>query len=89
MVTADDSGFLNLLNYPCVVKNAPRKTYSGHSAHVMNVRLLERGNDCLVAGTVGGRDSSFQMWNIIPSSEDAIQQGIDYSKRRSYTTALN
>ena len=40
VATADDSGYLNILNYPSVVQEAPRKTYGGHSSFVQNVRFL-------------------------------------------------
>lgn len=42
VATADDNGKVNLLNYPSVIKNAPRKSYNGHSSHVCNVRFLLR-----------------------------------------------
>jgi hypothetical protein len=40
IATADDSGFLNILNFPSVVEEAPRRMYSGHSSFVQNVRFL-------------------------------------------------
>jgi hypothetical protein len=40
VATADDFGKLNLFNYPCLVKDAPKKTYGGHSSFVQNVRWL-------------------------------------------------
>lgn len=40
VATADDSGFLNILNFPSVVEEAPRRMYSGHSSFVQNVRFL-------------------------------------------------
>ena len=57
-VTADDTGRLNLLNYPCVVKYAPRRIYAAHSSHVMNVSIYHRSDNVLCIATVGGRDSS-------------------------------
>jgi WD40 repeat protein len=64
MVTADDFGKLNMLNYPSVVKSAPCRSYNGHTSHVSNVRFLDRrdGNTTLV--TVGGRDCTVMLWNI-------------------------
>ncbi len=38
VLTADDRGGVRLLNFPCVVQNAPAHVYNGHSSHVMNVR---------------------------------------------------
>ena len=40
VATADDSGYLNILNFPSVVQAAPRRTYGGHSSFVQNVRFL-------------------------------------------------
>ena len=40
MVTGDDFGNVNLFNYPCIAKNAPHRSFSGHSSHVMNVKFL-------------------------------------------------
>jgi hypothetical protein len=85
--SADDFGFLSLQNYPCVVKNAPRKTYSGHSAHVMNVRCLERGSGDLAVGTVGGRDTTFQVWRVVPANPTDAQI-FSQNKKKSYNTSL-
>ena len=57
-VTADDTGRLNLLNYPCVVKHAPRRVYAAHASHVMNVNIYHRSDNVMCIATVGGRDSS-------------------------------
>lgn len=66
VLTGDDSGHLNLMNYPCLVKNAPRITYGGHSSHVMNVRVTcpPAGAEAL-AVTVGGNDNSVMTWSIV------------------------
>ena len=40
VATADDSGFLNILNFPAVVQEAPRRAYGGHSSFVQNIRFL-------------------------------------------------
>jgi hypothetical protein len=87
VVAADDFGFLSLLNYPCVVKNAPRRTYSGHSAHVMNVRCLERGGDELAVATVGGRDASLQVWRAV-NAEPSGRQLATEKRKQAYTNAL-
>lgn len=44
VATADDSGYLNILNFPCVVQEAPRRIYGGHSSFVQNVRFLPSAN---------------------------------------------
>jgi WD40 repeat protein len=40
VATADDTGRLNIFTHPCVAKNAPCRSYRGHSSHVMNVKFL-------------------------------------------------
>lgn len=40
VATADDSGYLNIMNFPCVVQEAPRRVYGGHSSFVQNVKFL-------------------------------------------------
>ncbi|GMH77156.1 hypothetical protein TL16_g07308 [Triparma laevis f. inornata] len=52
-VTADDFGGVNLMRYPAVAKAAAKKVYSGHAAHVMNVRFL-KDDDYVIS--VGGKD---------------------------------
>ena len=34
LASADDSGTIHLLNYPCVVADAPSKQFRGHASHV-------------------------------------------------------
>jgi hypothetical protein len=45
VATADDSGYLNILNFPSVVKEAPRKIYGGHSSFVQNVKFLPQSKE--------------------------------------------
>ena len=61
VVTGDDSGFVNIFNYPCVVKNAPRLQYTGHSSHVTNVRFAY---DDSVIVSVGGNDNCAISWLV-------------------------
>ena len=69
IVTGDDSALVNLMNYPCIVKHAPRKEYTGHGSHVTNVRFFrtysfrESEGDSQVA-TIGGRDSTLITWAV-------------------------
>jgi WD40 repeat protein len=51
VVTGDDSGAVRLLHYPCVMRNAPARKYSGHSSHVTSVRFSV--GDRWLASTVG------------------------------------
>ena len=70
-VTGDDYGKLNLFNYPCVTKDAPHKSYLGHSSHVMNIKFLlqpssnssESSKNFIVSA--GGNDMAAILWEII------------------------
>ena len=69
VATADDSGYVSLLNYPCVVEDAPGHVHAGHSSHVMCVRWS--ADDRFVM-TAGGRDRALFMWRkreLEPESE--------------------
>lgn len=64
VLTGDDFGNVNLFNYPCVVKNAPPVVCSGHSSHVMNVRVVKNTPSETWVATVGGNDNSVMVWVI-------------------------
>eukprot|EP00606_Chrysophyceae_sp_TOSAG23-5_P000725 GSChrysophyteH2.ASY1.ANO1.670.1 assembled CDS len=67
--TGDDNAKVSVMNYPCIVKHAPRKQYAGHGSHVTNVRFYNtfHNRDSLgnpyVAST-GGRDSTLITWGV-------------------------
>lgn len=82
ILTADDDGDLNLLNYPSVVKHAPRKRYNGHSSHVMNVRVMSGGT---LAATAGGSDGSIVLWLVTESPRADIAKKL---VRRDYENVL-
>ena len=54
LVFGDDSGNVNLVNAPCILRHAPRRIYAGHSAHVDDLAFLgdHRAVPC------GGRDKA-------------------------------
>ncbi len=52
---------MNVFNFPCVVKNAPRKSYNGHSSHVLNVSFVW---DDRMLVTVGGHDNCAISWVV-------------------------
>lgn len=64
VVTGDDNALVNLLNYPCVVRHAPRKSYGGHGAHVTNVRFFLHADGTTGVVSIGGRDASLILWDI-------------------------
>lgn len=73
VVTAnDDQGLVRLFNYPCIIKNAPAKEYTGHTSHVTNVRFLKGDNKLM---TIGGNDGSCVLWDVVatPSNPDSFK----------------
>ncbi len=69
VATGDDFALISIMNYPCVVKHAPRKEYRGHGSHVTNLRFYRsyasresEGLAC-VAST-GGRDAALILWDV-------------------------
>jgi WD40 repeat protein len=80
VVTAGDDGLVTLLNYPCVVKNAPSLGYRGHSSHVLCARFAS--NDTRVV-SVGGNDRAVILWKVIRRSSGAEpRQGQTSSNNR-------
>merc|ERR1719198_1871101 len=63
LVTADDHGKIKMFHAPCVVEDAPFKSFSGHSSHVMNIRFLK--DDTHVV-SVGGKDRAVFQWKYYP-----------------------
>ena len=61
LVAADDFGGVNVMNYPCVVDEAPRQRCSGHSSHVMNARFSPEDRWVV---SVGGLDRSVFQWRF-------------------------
>ena len=61
LVAADDFGGVNVMNYPCVVDEAPRQRCAGHSSHVMNARFSPE-DEWVVS--VGGMDRSVFQWRF-------------------------
>ena len=62
VLTSDDRSRVRLLNYPCVVDEAPAKTYRGHSSHVTNVRWSPDGERAV---SVGGKDRAVFQWRLV------------------------
>ena len=59
VATGDDDGYVRLLNYPCVMRNAPARKYGGHSSHVASVRFS--ACDKWLAST-GSKDRALMLW---------------------------
>jgi WD40 repeat protein len=59
IATADDFGGVKLLNFPCLVEDAPFVRYAGHASHVSGVQFL--GEDRRVV-SVGSNDRSCIVW---------------------------
>ena len=65
----DDFGHVSVFNYPCVVADAPRSSYGGHSSHVMNVKFTPQPESGGGAGdlklvSVGGNDNAAMTWVV-------------------------
>lgn len=71
IVTADDFGRVCLFNYPCIVRQAPCRSYRGHSSHVMNITF--NANDKRVV-SVGGNDRAVFQWRTRNLREDEEPQ---------------
>lgn len=70
VATADDLGNVNLLNYPSVVRMAPRGSYKGHSSHVMNVRWTADEKRVI---SVGGKDRAVFQWRVCPRRAEVVE----------------
>ncbi|GFR41097.1 hypothetical protein Agub_g1741 [Astrephomene gubernaculifera] len=69
VVTAGDDGRVRLFNYPCVVEDAPCRTYLGHCSHVMNVRFSPDNRYVL---SVGGKDRAGMQWRVLREAQDEV-----------------
>lgn len=65
-VTGGDDGLVRLANYPCVVKHAPNRETTGHSSHVMNVKLMRNGQLLM---SVGGHDETVMVYDVLPLTD--------------------
>jgi microtubule-associated protein-like 6 len=61
LATADDFGKIKLFRYPCAATDAEAHEYSGHSAHVTNVRWTESDEFVI---SVGGNDKTVFVWRL-------------------------
>ena len=59
LVASDDLSHVRLVNYPCVVEEAPAKVYNGHSSHVTDIRF---SSDDTWVCSVGSRDRAVLQW---------------------------
>jgi WD40 repeat protein len=66
VVSANDDSFVHIMNFPCVVRNAPRKKFSGHSSHTANVKFFPGGKGLV---TVGGKDAAVIVWRLLEKSD--------------------
>lgn len=61
VASGDDFGKVKLFRYPSPKKGARHRSYSGHSAHVTNVRFSPDGATLL---TTGGADHAVFQWKV-------------------------
>jgi WD40 repeat protein len=69
VVTSGDDGRVRLFAYPCVIDDAPCRTYLGHCSHVMNVRFSP-DNRWVVS--VGGDDRCGMQWRVLKEAQDEV-----------------
>ncbi|GLC44364.1 hypothetical protein PLESTF_000049800 [Pleodorina starrii] len=69
VATAGDDGRVRLFNFPCVIEDAPCRTYLGHCSHVMNVRFSP-DNRWVVS--VGGKDRAGMQWRVLREAQDEV-----------------
>ena len=63
VATANDAGGLvRLFNYPCVVRHAPGKEYTGHSSHVTNIKFMRDGE---ILTSTGGNDRTMVVYQVV------------------------
>ena len=68
VVTSDDNGAVRLLNYPCVVADAPAQICTGHASFVTGARWSADGQYVV---TSGGHDGTLFQWKVsTPDVED-------------------
>ena len=66
-VTGDDLGLVKLFKFPTFKKGAKFKKYTGHSAHVTNVRFTSDRKRVI---TVGGADHAVFQWRFLIENEE-------------------
>ncbi|ESO87658.1 hypothetical protein LOTGIDRAFT_166239 [Lottia gigantea] len=77
VVTGDDFGLVKLFRFPCLKKGAKFRKYTGHSAHVSNVRF---SSDKQKVISIGGADHAIFQWKFYPQgsgSDDLSLGGVD------------
>ncbi|XP_075902321.1 echinoderm microtubule-associated protein-like 6 [Nelusetta ayraudi] len=72
LVSGDDLGLVKLFRFPCLRKGAKFKKYTGHSAHITNVRW---SHDLQWVLTTGGADHALFQWRFLP--ESAMNGGLE------------
>lgn len=58
----DDFGNVSLFKYPCLEQTNEKKSFSGHSSHVMNVTFSQNNTKLYSAG---GNDKTVIQWDIV------------------------
>ena len=62
MISADDTGLLRVMNFPCAVECAPSADHRAHSSHVS----AARGSWCdQWVASAGGRDCCVMQWRVV------------------------
>jgi WD40 repeat protein len=64
IVTGDDYGDLNLFRYPCAAEGNAKKSFIGHSSHVVTARFTPDERHVISSG---GNDKALFVWRITSS----------------------
>ena len=76
-VTGDDFGKVKLFRYPCVKPGSKFREYTGHSAHVTNVRF---SFDERTVITTGGGDNAIFQWRLESADGSQIPPNEDFAE---------
>ena len=89
LITGDDFGGVKLFKFPCP-KGTKFQRYSGHSAHVTNVKFTPNSRHAI---STGGGDQSILQWKVLgnivtepPEVPDEPEQPIESDREKEPTT---
>ena len=70
IVTGDDFGLINILNYPCLDENWQSLRLKAHSEHVCKVKFAGDGDYII---SIGGYDQTVFVWKWKGAGNEAFQ----------------
>lgn len=76
---------VKLFNYPCVIEDAPGRSYGGHSSHVMCVRWAANQ---AYAVSAGGHDRAVFQWRLVGAPSNEEKQAAHLRQQRQQLAAV-